>query len=297
MYGQRSIPSTLNSKQLAMTFRDLARVINHLSIASERVAAASPSGLVCQGWDELPEWVRSVEVLSGHGEVILKIDMAEDKQSAEVDELFEGLSGELAGYFKYPVKPFPKHVFCIGWSKTGTMSLTEALRMLGLFSWHGTPWVLGLKNRTDDIVSPQIDFTEIADYTAVSDLPVAALFQELDEAFPGSLFILTARPTKEWSKSMSAFCQSEIEQYGSVHSVFRWAGTATIDRKVLEDRYIQHQNEVLEYFGDRKDLLVIDVTRGNPWPALCGFLNIPKPAVPFPYLNRSSTINPEAPND
>ncbi len=95
---------------------------------------------------------------------------------------------------------------------------------------------------------------------------------------------------------MSAECQSEIEQYGSVDSVWRWAGTATLDKKVLEDRYIRHQNEVLEYFGDRKDLLVIDVTRGNPWPALCDFLKIPEPTLPFPHLNRALVNGPSAAN-
>lgn len=96
---------------------------------------------------------------------------------------------------------------------------------------------------------------------------------------------------------MSAECQSDITLNGSVHPVLRWAGMATLDCKVLEDRHIRHRNEVSEYFGDRKDLLVIDVTRGNPWPALCGFLNIPEPGIPFPYLNRTSADSPSAPND
>ncbi|MGH8610891.1 MAG: sulfotransferase [Gammaproteobacteria bacterium] len=295
---KRSIPCALNSKQLAMTFRDLARVINHLSIAAEGVAVASARGLVCQGWDALPKWVRLAEVRSDDGDVILKIDIAEDKQSAEIDELFEGLVGELAIYFKYPVKPFPKQVFCIGWPKTGTTSLTEAFRMLGLFSWQFAPWVIGLKNRTGEIALPSIDFTDIADYTAVSDLPVPALFKELDEAFPGSLFILMTRSLKAWSESMAALWDDQVKQYGSVDSALRWAhGTGTLDCKVLEVRYIRHRNEVLEYFEDRKDLLVIDVTRGNPWPALCGFLKIPEPALPFPYLNRTSADSPSAPND
>lgn len=278
-----------------MIFRDLRRIINYLAPGQE-VAVVSPRGLICQGWDALPEWVRLAEVRSGDGDVILRIDMAEHIHSAEVDKLFEYLTGELASFVSRPVIPFPKHVFCIGWSKTGTTSLTEALRMLGLFPWHATPWVIGLKNRTEELPLPSIDFTDIADYTAVSDLPVAALFKELDEAFPSSLFVLTTRSIKEWSKSMSAQCQSEIEQYGAVLSVWRWAGTATLDSTMLENRYIRHQNEVLEYFGDRKDLLVIDITRGNPWPALCGFLKIPEPALPFPYLNRREVNGPSAPN-
>jgi len=171
MYAHRSIPCALNSKQLAMTFRDVARLLNHFSSEKEDVAVASPRGLICQGWDALPKWVRLADVRRGDGEVILSIDMVEDRHSAAVDELFEELTGLLASLVSHPVKPFLEHVFGIGWSKTGTMSLTEALRMLGLFSWHCAPWIIGLKHRTDEIALPSIDFTGVVDYRRCRTFP------------------------------------------------------------------------------------------------------------------------------
>lgn len=297
MYVKHSISCSLNSKQLAVVFRDVARLLNYDSPGKE-VAVASKRDLICQGWYALPEWVRLVELCHGcDGDVILSIEMVADRDPAEIDELVENLTSQIANRVCHPVKRFPRNVFCIGWPRTGTTSLTEALRVLGLFSWHFLPWVIGLEHRTDEIALPSIDFTGVADYTATSDFPIPVIYKELDEAFPGSLFILMTRPVKAWSESMAALWSDQVKQCGVVHSIMRWAhGTDTLDRKVLEDRYIQHQNEVLEYFGDRKDLLVIDVMRGNPWPALCGFLKIPEPALPFPHLNRTLVNGPSAPN-
>lgn len=292
MYVKRSIPCALNSKQLAVIFRDLGRIINYGSSERE-VAVACPRGLICQGWNALPEWVRSAEVRCNETEVIVSIDMGDNIRSSEVDALFGNWTGKLASFVRHPVKPFPQHVFCIGWSKTGTNSLTEALRMLGLFSWHFAPWVIGLKHRTDEIGLTSLDFSDIVDYTAVSDLPVCALFKELDEAFPGSLFILTTRQTDAWIESQLKTAADRMSYDGNLDAVIRWAyGIETIDQKIFRVRFVRHQREVVEYFGGRKDLLLIDVTRGNPWPALCDFLKIPEPGVPFPHLNRRSVNTP-----
>lgn len=248
MYIKRSIPCALNSKQLAVIYRDLGRMINYQSSVRE-VAVASPRGLICHGWDELPEWVRSAEVRRSDGEVILGIDMVENIRSAEVDALFEHLSGRLASLVGYGVKPFPQRVFCIGWSKSGTSSLTEALRILGLFSWHTAQWVIGLKHRTDEIGLALLDFADIVDYTAVADLPVSALFKELDEAFPGSLFILTTRQTDAWIEGRLKTAANIIRYDGKLDALMEWAyGIETIDQDIFRDRFVRHQNEVLEYW-------------------------------------------------
>lgn len=285
MYMERSIPCALNARQLAAIFRDLGRIVEFE--AKKGDVAVSPEGLVCRGWDEFPPWVRSVEVRRGDGEISLLVDAEENANPSENDALIDELTRVLAGVVGRPVRPFPRRVFCLGWQSTGTTSITEALRMLGLFSWHFAPWVIGLRHRTDEVSSSSTDLSGIADYTAVADLPVSALFKELDEAFPGSLFILTTRRAEVWLESAWNLAQRIHRRYGNLDSVIQWAyGTKRIDRETYRDRYDRHNREVLEYFGDRKDLLVIDVTRGNPWPALCEFLKLPEPDAPFPHLNR-----------
>lgn len=296
MHLERSIPSTLNSSQLAVVFRDLARSINHYARGNE-VALFSAEKLICRGWEELPDWVRSAEVRGGEGTINLSLELVENVQLAQAEPVFENLAGQLAAYVRHPVKSFPRHVFCIGWAKTGTTSLTQALRILGLFTWQFTPWVLGLKHRSEASDFPGIDFTSIADYTAVSDLPICALFKELDQAFPGSLFVLTTRPVEEWAGSMVGLCKHLVEEHGSVGSIIDWAhGTTSIDVEKFKERYLRHEKEVLEYFGDREDLLVLDVSHGNPWKPLCRFLNLPEPDAAFPHLNRREVDTTAEPN-
>lgn len=297
MYRKREIPCALNEKQLAVTFRDLARYINFSTC--EQAALSSPDGIICQGanmWsDMLPEWVHVAKLNRDDGKVILTVEADDNISNSEMDALCEKMIHVFGGCFRYSVKPFPRHVFCIGWPKTGTASITEALRTLGLFSWHDAPWAIGLDHITKAVVSPVIDFDWISDYTAVSDLPVCALFKELDQAFPGSLFIFTTRSVEPWTESMMSMCDNIVRNCGTVGSVMQWAhDTENLNKEIIRARYLRHEREVFEYFGDRKDLLAIDVSGGNPWPVLCDFLGLPQPDVPFPHLNRRQGNSPSA---
>ena len=48
-------------------------------------------------------------------------------------------------------------------------------------------------------------------------------------------------------------------------------------------RFRRHNAEVLEYFKNRPDdLLVMDMDAGAGWPQLCGFLKKSIPGVPYP---------------
>ena len=52
---------------------------------------------------------------------------------------------------------------------------------------------------------------------------------------------------------------------------------------------LRHNAEVVEYFKDRPDdLLVMDITKEDPWPRLCAFLGEPVPSVPFPHSNSAA---------
>ena len=63
-------------------------------------------------------------------------------------------------------------------------------------------------------------------------------------------------------------------------------GTAGWDRALFAETHRAHREEVESYFADRPgDLLVVDVTRDDPWPALCTFLDVPVPGERFPHRN------------
>ncbi|MGH9953131.1 MAG: sulfotransferase [Nitrososphaeraceae archaeon] len=123
----------------------------------------------------MPEWVVSVEAYEADGEMKLHLNVESGVTPADINALSDELAEELTSLFSRPVQPFRTRVFCIGWPKTGTTSLTEALHILGLFSWHSAPWVLGFSHFRSDASQIQIDFTSIAEYTAVSALPICVL--------------------------------------------------------------------------------------------------------------------------
>lgn len=127
----------------------------------------------------------------------------------------------------------------------------------------------------------------IAEYSALSDLPVCALFRELDVFYPGSKFIFTTRPVESWIDSAISDTQFSINKYGCMHATTRWAyGLDHIDRDVFIKRYMLHQESVSEYFSGRSDILFMDVNEENPWQKLCNFLALPTPNIYFPFLNR-----------
>ena len=89
-------------------------------------------------------------------------------------------------------------VFCIGFHKTGTTSLAEALRMLG-YSVTGPNFVED-KRILDQALALALEVTNR--YDAFQDNPWPILYKEMDEAYPGSKFILTTRPTDRWIRSV-----------------------------------------------------------------------------------------------
>lgn len=64
-------------------------------------------------------------------------------------------------------------------------------------------------------------------------------------------------------------------------------GIGAINAETFQKRYLQHQEQVLEYFSGRPDFLAIDISHGNPWQRLCGFLQLPVPRQANIFDNRN----------
>ncbi|MDD2661187.1 MAG: hypothetical protein PHY54_16160 [Methylococcales bacterium] len=294
MNVSRSIPCELLSEQVDVVMHDIYHTINYFSNLNEERVIKTSYGLQCPsgGWNGLPEWINSAElhVLDGEIKLYLNHDNSE-VALANIDNVADRNQFFLSNLFSHKTREFPSKVFCIGWPKTGTTSLTEALRMLGIFSWHFAPWVIGCRSFDSDISNLRMNLSSIAAYTSVSDVPVCVLFRELDQAFPDSKFILTTRREDNW-------LESAISQHGGlgqqrlVDAVSRWAyGTDQLDRQLFLNRYRQHHQQVFEYFKGRSDLLVIDISEDNQWSKLCDFLGLPVPNYSFPYLNKRDVIS------
>lgn len=160
-------------------------------------------------------------------------------------------------------------VFGVGLSKTGTTSVTEALRMLGYRTEHYF-----------------FDLDRIEELDAAMDTPIARAYKELDRKYPGSRFILTVREESSWLRS----CADQFSRKPPSRRVRELRldlyGTPVFEEEALRRAYRRHRRDVSRYFGGRpRDLLVLDVCAGEGWEALCPFLGRSAPATPFPHLN------------
>jgi hypothetical protein len=178
-------------------------------------------------------------------------------------------------------------VFGIGLSRTGTTSLTEALRVLGYRAVH-CPLSIVAFNGTGLKLSTDI----VEQFDAFTDSPVARVYRELDQAYPGSKFVLTTRPLDRWMGSMRRMRPSFalLTMLPKVRQLAKdLGGTACFsDERALANGFLNHNRAVREYFGSRigKDLLVLDVSAPDAWRRLCSFLDQPESPRDFPHYNR-----------
>lgn len=189
-------------------------------------------------------------------------------------------------------------VFGIGLYKTGTKTLGKCFETLGLTprtsnnrelrEWLGKrerksmiPGKRSYDPRAGVVYEPaavqaSIDFAR--DFVAFEDGPWYMLFRQLDQAFPGSRFILTTR-TDSHTHAVSDWYQNV--KTGHVQ------GSPPAEYLVdMATRYEAHNAAVLDYFEGRDDLLEVCWERGDGWAELCGFLDLPVPDRPFPHVNR-----------
>lgn len=173
-------------------------------------------------------------------------------------------------------------VFCIGFHKTGTTSLTVALRALGYR-------VTGPNGVDDpDIASNVLPmaYALVEQYDAFQDNPWPIIYRDLDRQYPGSRFILTLRNTDSWMTSqLKHFGRRETWMRKWIYGVGCPEGNEAVYRETFE----AHNREVLDYFSERPDdLLVLDLAKGDGWEKLCPFLGKPVPTMPFPHANKGS---------
>lgn len=200
------------------------------------------------------------------------------------------------------IKPIPTRVFGIGMHKTGTTSLHEALTILGYRSGHWTTakWA---KHVWRQVMEKGTSYSLDQVYAA-SDLPMPLLFRQLDAAYPGAKFILTVRDEWKWLKSVSNHWNPDINPYRNqwdtdafshrVHNLLY--GRKDFDPTTMLNRYRSHNEEVIAYFKDRpNDLLVMDLEKNCGFPELCAFLGVPIPDVPYPKALPTKEINTTEP--
>ncbi len=194
---------------------------------------------------------------------------------------------------RFPDFRRPK-IFCIGLSKTGTTTLTTALRMLGFHAMHF------VNSLTREVL--RVEDAYLCD--GLTDTPVCVFFEALYHMFPNSKFIYTVRALENWEASFTAHYRyyhnsSGFDGIGEILST-RGAATRGQERAAIyASLFAGHGNAIAAYrafdarvrgfFGrhDASRLFELDIAAGAGWPQLCAFLDRPVPAAAFPWRNKT----------
>ncbi|MES2568560.1 MAG: sulfotransferase [Verrucomicrobiota bacterium] len=205
--------------------------------------------------------------------------------------------------------PQGSKIFCIGRNKTGTTSLKKALEDFGIR--------VGCQHTAEKLFPhyKERNFQPVIEYCASAeafqDIPFSLpyTFIALDQAFPGSKFILTVRDEDRWFDSLvrfqskmhgrdGALCTVEDlrnDPYcykGFVYETKKYAYCLPDDdlynREIWIEHYRRHNAMVADYFRFRPDdLLTIDIGEASSYKALCRFLGRTPLYERFPWENQN----------
>lgn len=165
-------------------------------------------------------------------------------------------------------------VWCLGLSRTGTSTLSEALRAAELNHIHyPTKWDM---------------FHGIHD--GCGDISVIPYYKELDKLYPNSKFVYTVRNKEDWLKSMEPYLERKRQWKQSKFQVDTRIAVykeAFFDYNTYSKAYDDHDRDVREYFKHRPyDFLVLDIIGGDKPQKLFDFLNMACPLDEFPHYNK-----------
>ena len=177
-------------------------------------------------------------------------------------------------------------IFGIGLNKTGTTTLGVCGTHLGLRCSSCDASLL------EDYVLRK-NFTRIKqkvkEFDLFEDWPWPLIYEELDQLYPGSKFILTVRKSDlVWLESLKkhsmrtkplSHCRKLAYGYNFPH------------KKEQEhlDFYNRHNERVRAYFkGRSSDFLELCWEKGDGFEELCSFLNFEVPDMPLPHANKAA---------
>jgi len=161
-------------------------------------------------------------------------------------------------------------IWIIGFPRCGSVSLCEALSILGWTPLH----------------NPR-HWDMLEGYDAAADVFITAHWRELYHMFPDDKFILNTRDVEDWIQSLNritGFWKSSL-LYDRYHRLTVYGTEDVRDVETLQSVWKKHHKQVLETIPS-KQLLIF--SQPFSWKPICGFLQVPIPDQPFPWKNRQT---------
>lgn len=191
-----------------------------------------------------------------------------------------------------------------GFGRTGTMSLKNALEMLGVgpcyhmieetrHPHHDLIW----QDATD---RKPVDWDALfTGYRSAVDWPAAAFWPELSAHFPKAKIILTTRDPEAWYQSISRTIfptllnepgSEEEENPAHRHMTHSLIIERVFKQKVNDRDFVLdvYQRNSLAVIRDIEPARLLQYQPGDGWKPLCDFLGVSVPEEPYPHVNNTA---------
>jgi hypothetical protein len=186
-----------------------------------------------------------------------------------------------------------------GLGRTGTMSLKQALEQLLDGPCYHMTEVFGNRDAIDtwhraaEGDSPDWN-TFLEGYVATVDWPAAAFWDQLAEANPDSIVLLSTRDADAWWKSASSTIfavrlddgepGSDLSAHHAMANVlFENTFTPSWQQEhAAKSAFLAHNERVRASVPANR---LVEYRPGDGWGPLCEALGVPEPDTPYPHVN------------
>jgi hypothetical protein len=186
-------------------------------------------------------------------------------------------------------------VFIISLHRCATHSTARFLENSGfsVLHWAADLGGIDLQSRiigaeTDPAKIVQILKPALNLFDAAADVPLPAIYRELDAVYPDAKFILVRRNPSDWVRSVRQHCHSRLLDPYERAQYWRYladrpAKLNAVPDVALEQMCLRHYREVAGHFDDRGRLLSVDLGDPDIGRKLGAFLNVP--TTVFPHVD------------
>jgi hypothetical protein len=179
-------------------------------------------------------------------------------------------------------------VFGIGFHRTGTTSLAQALTRLGYKTIHGDGRRLGGdEGRTfiHQFTHGDYRMRTLTQYDAFTDNPYFTIWQQLYWMYPEAKYILTIRDAESWIRSCKRLYPGRRirpmrEWMFGEHASLETRESETVWRK----RFDAHNESVRAFFYGKPNFL--EMRLGDGYEKLCPFLEKDVLQEDYPHANK-----------
>jgi len=200
-------------------------------------------------------------------------------------------------------------IFCIGYNKTGTTSLTHLMNKNNLPTAPLRPFECNLDSLIYGNFNVIVEMikNEYNDYVFFQDAPFCFpnLYKELDKEFRDAKFILSVRDNEdEWYNSLIRFYKKFFSEedfknpkknryvyegwmYRALTMMFTGNKNNPYHEESLKNGYIKHNLEVIEYFKNKDNLLIVNLKEEKTVEKIENFIGLEFTHKKMPHLNRT----------